>query len=359
MLPESLSLLARLVAFDTRNPEGNELPALEYCAELLRAFGPDELELESVPRARGGPPTGWVFARFGTPRVLFNAHIDTVPVSGVWSGSPFELRRDGDRALGLGVADTKCGIAAFLTALTRVSPRDVAVLISGDEEHGNEAMQAFLARRDLGGLELALVTEPTDGLFATEHRGILYYEIKARGPGGHSSRADERRAPVLELARVASKLGDWAEEEVARGRGSCLNIAEIKSGAAFNVIPSEAVLVVSARPAPGVTSGEVRREFDRILREVAPDLELEVRYDHPSFRASNPELLTAWLGEGAPARSSVPFWTEAALLQERSVNAVVYGPGAIAEAHRADEGLDLGALAQAESLFERVLRALR
>ncbi len=359
MLPESLSLLARLVAFDTRNPEGDEALALEFCAELLRGFDPDELELESLPRKRGGPPTGWVYARFGTPRVVFNAHIDTVPASGAWSSNPFELRRDGDRAVGLGVADTKCGIAAFLTALGRSSPRDVAVLISGDEEHGNEAMQAFLARRPLGEVELALVTEPTDGLLATEHRGILYYEVKARGPGGHSSQADALRAPALELARVAVKLGDFAAAEAARGQGLCLNIAEIKTGAAFNVIPSEALMVVSARPAPGVTSSSVRREFDRILREVSPDLELEIRYDHSSFRSSNPELLSSWLGGAAPARSSVPFWTEAAMFEERGVNAVVYGPGAIVEAHRADEGLELAALAQAESLFERVLVALK
>jgi acetylornithine deacetylase len=359
MLPDSLSLLTRLVAFDTRNPEGSEASALEYCAELLRGFDPDELELESVPRKRGGPPTGWVYARFGTPRVVFNAHIDTVPASGTWSGDPFELRRNGDRAVGLGVADTKCGIATFLTALARVSPRDVAVLISGDEELGNEAMQAFLSRRRLGEVELALVTEPTDGLLATEHRGILYYEVTASGPGGHSSQADVRRAPALELARAAAKLGDFAAAEAARGQGLCLNIAEIKTGAAFNVIPSEATMVVSARPAPGVASSAVRREFDAILRDVAPDLEIQVRYDHSSFRSSNPELLTSWLGEGAPSRSSVPFWTEAAMFEERGVNAVVYGPGAIAEAHRADESLELGTLVQAESLFERVLRALK
>lgn len=356
---DSLSLLARLVAFDTRNPEGNEALALEYCAELLRRFDPDELELESVPRARGGPATGWVFARFGTPRLLFNAHIDTVPVSGAWTGNPFELRRQGERAVGLGVADTKCGIAAFLTALKRVSPRDVAVLISGDEELGNEAMRAFLSRRRLGEVELALVTEPSDGLFATEHRGILYYEIRASGPGGHSSQADERRAPVLELARVAAKLGDWARTEAEEGRKLCLNIAEIKSGAAFNVIPSEATLVVSARPAPGVPSSVVRQRFEEILRDVGPKFELDVKSEHSSFRSSAPERLERFAGELAKRRSSVPFWTEAAMFEEKGVNAVVYGPGAIAEAHRADEGLELSRLAEAEALFERVLRALR
>lgn len=356
---DALELLGQLVAFDTSNPDGEEAPALSFCAELLHRFSPDELELESLPRRRGGKATGWVFARFGKPRVLFNAHVDTVPVSGAWSGSPFELRRSGDRVLGLGVSDTKCGIAAFFAAFGKVPPRDVALLISGDEELGNEAMQAFLARKKLDGVELALVAEPTGGRLASEHRGILHYEVTAHGPGGHSSQADERKAPVLELVRAAARLAEIGAEASRRGQGHCLNIAEIKSGAAFNVIPSQATMIVSARPAPGVRIDDVRREFETALREVSPDFEVALRAAHPSFRATRPEFLEELLGEPAPALSSVPFWTEAALFAEQGLNALVYGPGAIAEAHRADEGLELAALGEAERLFERILRRLR
>src|SRR5688572_663684 len=99
--------LERLVAFDTRNPEGDERPLLEFCAEALRRLSPDELALESVPRARGGVPSGYLFARFGRPRLMVNVHVDTVPASGSWSASPFALRRDGNRLIGLGSTDTK------------------------------------------------------------------------------------------------------------------------------------------------------------------------------------------------------------------------------------------------------------
>ena len=36
-------------------------------------------------------------------------------------------------------------------------------------------------------------------------------------------------------------------------RGLCLNIAALDGGVAFNVIPSQARLAVSVRPAPGAT----------------------------------------------------------------------------------------------------------
>jgi acetylornithine deacetylase len=342
-------LLEQLVAFDSRNPEGNEAPILEYCADFLRAFSPDELVLESVPRSDGQSSTGYVFARFGRPRLMFNVHVDTVPASGTWSDSPFRLRRAGERLIGLGTSDTKGAIAALFAALPQTPPRDCAILLSGDEELGNEAMLAFLKRHSLAEVELCVVCEPTEGRFAGGHRGILFYEVIARGPGGHSSLADDQPKPALELARVAVALSEL-------GPGLCLNIAEIKTGAAFNVIPSTASLIVSARPAPGVKIAAAISELDAAIRRAHPESEIVVRTANPSFATLAPEALAAFLGE-APELVSVPFWTEASLLAERGVNAVVYGPGDIDQAHAADESIDRRRLASAQALFERLLRA--
>ena len=137
--------LSRLVGFDTRNPEGTEQPLLECCAEALSAYKPDELTLQMVPRSRGGSSTGYLYACFGKPKVVVNVHIDTVPASGHWSASPFELRRHGERLIGLGSSDTKGSLAALLAALGENTPRDFAVLLSGDEEVGNEAIREFEA----------------------------------------------------------------------------------------------------------------------------------------------------------------------------------------------------------------------
>ncbi len=347
--------LEKLCAFDTRNPEGAEQPLLDCCAEALRGISPDELVLESVPRARGGRPTGYVFARFGRPRLMVNVHIDTVPASGKWSGSPFELRRHGDRLLGLGASDTKGSAAALLAALEQHAPRDFAVLLSGDEELGNDAMNSFLGRHSVDEIELCIVCEPTEGRFASAHRGVLAYEIVARGPGGHSSLADDRPKPAVELARVAVRLDQIAHEHRGKG-GLHLNVAEIRTGAAFNVIPSTASLIVSARPAPGVALSGVRDELESAIHAVSEGLEVHARTAHPSFAMRVPEALDGWLG-GAPELATVPFWTEAALLSERGVNAVVYGPGDIDQAHAADESIDRRRLEQAQALFSKLLSA--
>ena len=51
------------------------------------------------------------------------------------------------------------------------------------------------------------------------------------------------------------------------------------------------------------------------------------------------------------------FWTEAALYAEAGIDAVVFGPGDIAQAHAADEFVELAQLEAARDAFLQVLRA--
>src|SRR5204862_455505 len=106
-------------------------------------------------------PGGYVFARWGTPRLLVNAHVDTVPANSGWSRDPWTPVVDGDRLYGLGACDTKGAIAAALCAAERARPRDVAMLFSGDEERGTAAVTHFLASPRKAGIERAIVCEPT------------------------------------------------------------------------------------------------------------------------------------------------------------------------------------------------------
>jgi acetylornithine deacetylase len=45
------------------------------------------------------------------------------------------------------------------------------------------------------------------------------------------------------------------------------------------------------------------------------------------------------------------FWTEAALLSEAGIDAVVFGPGDIAQAHAADEFVETSQLLAATDVF--------
>jgi len=360
-----MSLTARLtelVAFDTQNPMGDERPAVTWLGEQLREMGAERVEV------RQEDDHGFVYAVFGTerPRLLLNAHVDTVPANAGYSTPPHVLvERDG-RLQGLGAADTKGAIAAILQAIVDVNasgrpPRGVGILFSGDEERRNTCIRSFLSDPALcSGLERAIVCEPTGCAVGWRHRGIGAAEAVATSVGGHSSRADQIPSPIALLARAAVALDDLGRLYRHRGppgfQGLCLNVASLDGGLAFNVIPTRATLRMSLRPAPGSDLNALMAEAERAARAaVAPaQIEWAVLNSNPPFQTRDLPPLQALLGESAAA-IDLAFWTEAALLSAAGIDAVVFGPGHIEQAHAADEYVELTQLQAAYRAFVQVL----
>src|SRR5438552_2714349 len=77
--------LVRARAADARSPGGDERALAGRLADELRARGPDSVEVVEVDR-EGAPGRGaYVLARWGEPRRLVNAHLDTVPPNAGWT----------------------------------------------------------------------------------------------------------------------------------------------------------------------------------------------------------------------------------------------------------------------------------
>jgi len=351
--------LAELVSFDTQNPDGDERPLVHKLAEDLGALGAAAVDEVVVG------DHAYVYARFGgeRPGLLLNAHVDTVPANSGYSSPPHLLVRRGDRLHGLGAADTKGAIAAILEALAARRPRrPVGVLFSGDEEHGGSCIRAFLDSDAARGLAQAIVCEPTGCQVGARHRGIGAATATAEGPGGHSSRVDGLVNPIAVLARAAvalDEMGQGARDAGPEGyRGLCLNVASIEGGLAFNVVPTRATLMMSVRPAPGTRVSDVLAEAERRVRAAtAPHpVVWNVVADSPPFATRDVAAFEPLLGAAARAPVDLAFWTEAARLSERGIDAVVFGPGRIEQAHAADEHVPLAELEAAQAAFEEALR---
>ena len=52
----------------------------------------------------------------------------------------------------------------------------------------------------------------------------------------------------------------------------------------------------------------------------------------------------------------VNFWTEASLFSEAGYQAIVFGPGNIADAHQSNESIDLDQLNQALINFKKLIK---
>jgi acetylornithine deacetylase len=353
--------LADLVAIDTQNPSGDERPIVAKLASDLRAVGAASVDVFSVGRHHA------VFAVFGaSPRLLVNAHVDTVPANAGYTAPPLTLVERSGRLYGLGAADTKGAIAAVLEALGRRAHAGdpvsgVGVLFSGDEERGNTVLRAFVESGRARGFERAIVCEPTRCRVGVRHRGIGAARGTVTSAGGHSSRADLLPAPIVALSRVAVALDQWGRRRRTEGpsgfEGLCLNVAAIDGGVAFNVIPTEATLTVSFRPWPGADILAMHREVEETARTAAaPDpMAWEAFLSNPPFATRDRAAFASLLGDALREPVDLQFWTEAALLSDAGIDAVVFGPGDIMQAHTADEFVEASELATACDVLVRGL----
>lgn len=353
-------LLAELVRFPTqqgnaqRGP-GDERALCEHLAPMLRARGADDVIVESAPRTDGSPGA-YVFARWGTPKRVINAHVDTVPANTGWSREPWDAHVEGDKLFGLGSADTKGAIAATLVALESTKPRDAGVLFSGDEEAGSRIMDAFLATALAQPIEEVIVCEPTARVAGVAHRGIFGQTATLVGPGGHSSRADFEKKPIAQLARLAVQLDELGVRYRGDGpdgmKGVCMNIAGIAGGVAFNVIPARGDLTYSIRPYPGFDRAAWDREVLALARAVDPEITFADTIENIPFACDDlAELVRPFVSRVG----ILDFWTEAAMWARAGKKAIVIGPGDIAQAHSADEWVALADLDWAIDLFRAVL----
>jgi acetylornithine deacetylase len=355
-----LPLLERLVAFDTRNPPrafGKE----GIFAFLAEALGP---AFSCTLRDLGDGCLSLLAVR-GSPTLLFNVHIDTVPADPGWTVSPHALRIEGDRAIGLGAADIKGAAAAMLVAAQRTTG-SVALLFSSDEEAGtSRCINAFLAEPHP--FTRVVVAEPTRCTAILEHRGIASCIGRFNGLGGHASApralVDSAVHEATRWAAQALSFAEQSESAVYKAlNGIRFNLGIFQGGTKSNMIAAETLVRYGVRPLPNqdprallASLGALAARPERVSWEptfiASP---LPAAGEHGTVGARVEEAASLARELGLPIGEPVDFWTEAALFSERGLPSLVYGPGDIAQAHTAGEWVRLEELGQAEATYERI-----
>jgi acetylornithine deacetylase len=361
LLPSTLAHLEKLVSFDTRNPPRQITTGGIF--DYVRAQLPD-FRIEVSDHGAGAVS---LFAVRGHPTRLFNVHLDTVPSSPHWSADPHVLRVDGDRAIALGACDIK-GAAAGLIAAAQLTQGDAAFLFTSDEE-ANDArcIAAFLARDH--GFRDVVVAEPTECEAVLAHRGISAVRLGFHGRAGHaSSTAALEASAVHHAVRWSSRALDFVGMESHRRFGGLtglrFNIGRIEGGIKANVIAPAAEVRFGFRPLPSHDIEQLHAAF----REFAAPEGLETyeeTFRGPSLpsgdigAAEERRLAARDLADdlGLPIGNAVDFWTEASLFSQAGMTALVFGPGAIAQAHTADEWVSLEQLQRYGGIVRDILSA--
>jgi acetylornithine deacetylase len=352
-----LAHLERLVACDTQNPPRRIDGDAEILAHCARAVGP---KFEVRTWDHGDGHVSWLAVR-GAPRVLFNVHLDTVPVGDGWSTDPHRLCVSDGRAFGRGACDIK-GAAAVLLALAGEGAENLALLFTTDEEGaGGCCVERFLADGHGERFRQVIVAEPTGARAVLGHRGFLSVKAWFAGEPGHSSEARALADNANHrMARWAARALDVASarKDTPADPGTCLNIGLVDGGTKSNVIAGEAFVHWSARLRPGESNDEFLADVRACADE--PDrVRWEVPFKGEPLPAAGRDDAVArefCRRNGLPTADPVDFWTEASLFSAAGLPAVVLGPGDIAQAHAVDEWVALAQLDAARELYAKVIR---
>jgi acetylornithine deacetylase len=376
-MPEVIKTLSHLVSMPTVSCRPVTAIAA-YLAERAEDAGFEVARFETSPGKTN------VVALAGPEEeggLVLSGHMDVVPVDGQdWSADPFILREEGGRLYGRGACDMKGFIAAVVEAtsadLVRSLRKPLALIWTHDEEvgcKGSAALKEQVQRLDRPLPSLAWIGEPTDLKVCNLHPGHAAVEILCVGIPAHSSRpqlglsAIQIAADAIQcLKQLQQELeGERAFEAQLAAPWTILNVAQIRGGTAINIIPEHCQIEVGLRPLPGTNAQAI---FHRIHQALAPvmasardqggDLQLQLGHSTPPLHTDPDCALMPTLLEYAqsPTPIAVPFATDGGNLTRIGMESLVFGPGSIDQAHRADEFIPTAHLIGCVNLVSEVVR---
>ncbi|HWX08487.1 MAG TPA: succinyl-diaminopimelate desuccinylase [Gaiellaceae bacterium] len=279
-----------------------------------------------------------------TAPVLLAGHLDTIPAQGNIPG-----RIENGAVHGVGASDMKGGVAVMIELARAGAPGRYLFFTREEIPVSESPLPAFFATDLLGTTALAVVLEPTDNLLHAGCLGNIQARVLFHGESAHSARPWTGVNAIHELVRGLEQLVELEPLDVELDGllyREVVSAVRVEGGIASNVIPAEASVELNYRYAPGRT----REEAEARLRGLVPHGQLDVLSNSPSAppALTNPfaQRLIA-LGELDIAPKQA--WTPVAQFAEQGIDAVNFGPGATAYAHKRDEQIPVANL---ERCFE-------
>lgn len=304
--------------------------------------------------------------------LMLEAHMDTVPVEGM-TVEPFAAEIRAGRMYGRGTCDTKGSMAAYLTALAIAHERGAlpadkiwfASTIS--EETGCEGASALMTTPFR--TSAAIVGEPTRCQVVTAHKGPLWFSIETHGRACHASLPHLGVNAIDLMARVVQFIhGPW-REHITREHHPLLGhstsaVTLIEGGTKINILPARCKVQVDSRLIPGPSGEQVVADFQRMLAThlgderlfTIGDVDIYPQMDTPPDAPVVRRLRDVCSRFGLDARpQGVNYFANSGPFSEAGIVSVLFGPGDIAQAHTAEEFLDLDQLYQATEIVLTLL----
>jgi acetylornithine deacetylase len=380
-----LEWVIRLCSIDSTSRLSN-LPVIEVIADEARRLGldpkicprPDNPEkanlLITVPAADGSTSGG----------IVLSGHTDVVPVDGQkWDSDPFTPEiRDG-RLYGRGTCDMKGFIGVAVALLPDMIAAELTepihLALSYDEEIGCIGGEQIV--RDIANLGLnpraAIIGEPSGMRVITGHKSVNLARVTFHGKAAHSSLTSAGVNAIEYAAKFISYVRIRADEWRAEGPFddafelpySTTGSNMVTGGIATNTVPELCVVHCEFRTIGSVNPQVTMAEYEAYARELEAQMQTEDASASVDFEVlaavpgldTPPDAAAISLGRelgGVPSDDKVTYGTEAGQFAGAGMEAIVCGPGDIAQAHAANEWIALDQLDSCADFIAQLITRL-
>lgn len=329
---------------------GHERDLPRFLADRWRSMGMEAVQLNEVVPGRFNVVAVVESGRPGRT-LVFNGHLDTVPVCQGWTLDPYGAEIREDRMYGHGIGDQKAGIACQAIAALAIKrsrkPFAGRILVSGVIDHmGDQLGAKDLVKRIQG--DGCVISEPTNDLIVIAHRGRAYLDVRTFGRSAHTCEkptainAIEKMAKaVLALQKVEFHPEVEPSVRELLGDTGFFSVARIQAGLPPeepHKIPDVCVIRMDSRVLPGTTDDDLLGAVRQALEPVRMEdndfrYEVEIVDKRESFHTPATERVVQSLRRGfASVHSSAGTlsginWMGDSNVLNGAMPTVVFGPG--------------------------------
>ena len=226
-------------------PFKEEIRAIEF-SKRLKETGVDKVWIDSI-----GNVLGLIKGYEGKRNVAIDGHLDTV----FPEGTDVKVKIKNDTLFAPGIGDcTRC-LSMLLTIAetikkSKIKTRDNILIIGtvGEEGLGDLRGVKYLFKNNKPKIDSWIAIDGGNiGRVNNQGLGSYRYEVKFKGPGGHSWGAFGLANPHHALGDAISKFVEKADEYTSKGPKTSYNVGVINGGTSINSIPYESSMLIDIR----------------------------------------------------------------------------------------------------------------
>jgi hippurate hydrolase len=109
--------------------------------------------------------------------------------------------------------------------------------------------------------------------------GADFFDITIKGHGSHGARPHESRDPIIVVTAITQALQTIVSRNVHPQQAAVVSVTQIHAGAAYNVIPAEAVISGTVRAFSDNVRVQVKKRMTELANGIAAAFDVEVKVD--------------------------------------------------------------------------------